>query len=345
MDKKKVSLNQYSLEFSLKNDPIFDPKLSYRQKQKPGVLLNAFLKALGLWEERKYFKGDKSESGEIKYSNSYMLYEEDCKELLKLFKKENETSFIRKGEIDKVIENGDINKKKLHTLRETIDLFIKLFEKYCEDKESYEEIKYRISAVTKIELLESLDILNDTKNYVTELINVDTINRDLDTVAAYGIDEKDLQCWAINFSKEIEKFMNNWKVYKDGMKLYRDNEFDEKLDRLTDEEKKTINNFIELFSAKLKEEKIMGENDSLSDATTLYEGKEKINVLNQNNQVKQILMEFANHPGFKLYTRLFNTVESSEEVLTYIRKPDNFFSEIGKKLSTCDILTKIYNID
>lgn len=169
-----------------------------------------------------------------------MLYEEDCKELLELFEKENETSFIRKGEIDKVIKNGNINKKKLHTLRETVDLFTKLFGKYCEDKKSYEEIKYRINAVTKIELLEALDILNDTKNYVTELINVDAINRDLDTVAAYGIDEKDLQCWAINFSKEIEKFMNDWKLYKTGMKLYRANEFNEKLDRLTDEEKKQL---------------------------------------------------------------------------------------------------------
>ena len=330
MSKEKINLNQCSLEFSLKNNRVFDPKLSYRQKQKPSTLLTAFLKALGLSEEKKYLKGVKNESGEIKYSNSYMLYEEDCKELLGLFEKENETSFIRKGEIDKVIENGNINKKKLHTLRETVDLFIKLFEKYCENKESYEEIKYRINAVTKIELLEALDILNDTKNYVTELINVDAINRDLDTVAAYGIDEKDLQCWAINFSKEIEKFMNDWKLYKTGMKLYRANEFNEKLDRLTDEEKKTINNFIELFSEKLKEEKIMGENDSLSDATISYEGKEKINVLNQNNQVKQILMEFANHPGFKLYTWLFNTGESSEEVLAYMRIPVNFFSELEK---------------
>lgn len=338
MNKKKISLNEYGLKFSLGDNPVIDPISESRKMQKTGTLFNDFLKALGVWEERRYFKGDIDESEMIQCSNSYMLYEEDCEEVLELFKKGHQTAFIRTGDINTIIENGSVKKDKLQILRKTVNLFIKLFEKYCKDKSKYEEIKYRINAATKIELLEALDTLNDTKNYVAELINPDIVNRDLDTVAAYGIDEKDIQCWAVNFSKEIKIFMDNWNLYRNGMKLYRENEFNEKLDRLTEKEKEELNDFIELLSEKLKEQKIMRENDSISNATTLYSGKEKINKLNQSAKVKQILTQLNNHPGFQLYTNFFNAVESSEKVLEYMRNPDNYFLEMGKKLSNIDIL-------
>lgn len=283
-----------------------------RQQKYPTDCLNGFLIGLGIFDYRKYFK----EPGRPSVKAPYAFYPEDCDKLIELFNMGDDTSFIRNWDYNKIIEKGIIDKNKLDILKKVVDLFVNLFEKYCNDKKILLEIKYHIEATTKIVMWETLDKLSDINKKISSLTNIDysDINKTLISVAEYGIEEQDFLYWLNKLCDALDNFMNLWKKIQEKMIQNRDDEFKRNIFEQSEKEQDLIMDFINKYQKKLVEKKIITSQDNFRDATVIHTGKEYLKAQKNRSKIQNILQELSTEPGYKMYLEQTHKRRLSQEV-------------------------------